>query len=416
MQNKVLMRRFPDAGKRRRDYEAPATRSSSVQSSSDPWDIAQLQQNYLGQLQDTPIDYFENCSAQDYAVHNLLAQDFAAQSCTAQDCETQNHQVQLAQAQDNEAQKHLVQDCATQDCETQDCETQDCETKHAQTQDHKPETKAGPVLTRYLACPFYMSNRHKYHDCLKYELRRVKDVRQHIYRKHTRPDFYCARCFQKFSAAEFRDRHTRELRCQRADDPQFDGISNRQLQLLKSYVSRGRTVEEQWHDTWGIIFPDQPQPKSCYPANHVEETMSQIRALWNQKQSEIIPSVLDDNRGIDVSPVFIDKLMKTIFDRLESQLSGPTVANEATLPATVPRAPLQIVPAAVTDHNVSCQSVGMADFEQSWHLIGSQFANTAEQSSFPTEERLEDGWVADFSYTTGGYYSLFYDSLTELGY
>ncbi len=69
-----------------------------------------------------------------------------------------------------------------------------------------------------LACPFYKWDAHKYHDCLRYGLRRIKDVKQHVYRRHTKPDLYCAVCYQVFSSADARDAHVRGMDCsQRLD-------------------------------------------------------------------------------------------------------------------------------------------------------------------------------------------------------
>ncbi|KAK7418286.1 hypothetical protein QQX98_004071 [Neonectria punicea] len=192
--------------------------------------------------------------------------------------------------------------------------------------------------TQFLACPFYKRDQKKYQDCLKYKLQRPKDVKQHIFRRHMRPEFYCARCFKTFSAAEDRDRHTRELQCERVDDPQFDGISSKQHKLLKDYISQNRTFEQQWFDTWCIIFPDQTQmqPTSCYSGNHVEETVSQLRTFWDLKKSEMLPGILSDNEFKALNPCLIDKVISTILTRVESEMSRSAVKIAPKLPLAIP--------------------------------------------------------------------------------
>jgi hypothetical protein len=64
-----------------------------------------------------------------------------------------------------------------------------------------------------LSCPFYRANPLKYYKCQKYDLQRIKDVKQHIHRKHVKPDFYCARCYEVFGDAASRDSHIREGTC-----------------------------------------------------------------------------------------------------------------------------------------------------------------------------------------------------------
>ncbi|KAH6986361.1 hypothetical protein BKA56DRAFT_310645 [Ilyonectria sp. MPI-CAGE-AT-0026] len=190
------------------------------------------------------------------------------------------------------------------------------------------------------ACPFYKEDRHKYHDCLKYELRRVKDVKQHIYRKHMKPEFYCPRCFQKFSTAEFRDVHTVEPQCKREVNPQFDGISSHQRKSLNNYTSRGRSLKEQWFDTWDIIFPTQRRPSSCYLGNYVEEITSQLRDFWHQRKSEILKTMLDDKHFDAIDPSLLDRVLGTFFNRFESEMSS-TAIEINTPPQSIPHSPQQ---------------------------------------------------------------------------
>jgi hypothetical protein len=139
-----------------------------------------------------------------------------------------------------------------------------------------------------LACPFYRGNPWKYHTCQKYDLQRIKDVKQHINRKHVKPDFYCARCYEVFVDATSRDAHTREGICDIRGHPQFDGITDSQRGELRECHKRGKEITEQWYYMWDILFKGQPRPKSPYIGNYREEMGPLIRHFWTSKRPEII--------------------------------------------------------------------------------------------------------------------------------
>ncbi|KAH7141607.1 hypothetical protein EDB81DRAFT_898807 [Dactylonectria macrodidyma] len=253
---------------------------------------------------------------------------------------------------------------------------------------------------RYLACPFYKWDRHKYQECLKYELRRPKDVKQHIFRKHAQPEFYCQRCFQTFSNAERRDRHEREQRCNVVDSPQVDGITGHHRKLLKEYVSRNRSAEQQWYDTWSIIFPDHySQPKSCYLGNYVEETMSQIRAFWNRKQAEIIPGVLDANQAKFYDLSLISNVVKTTFDQFESEMSSSATERDTTKPLPTPDTSSQFIQGAAIKPKQISQGGDPAETKQACQQTDPLIMDLPSQLSF---EELSNDWVFSFDYPNEG--------------
>jgi hypothetical protein len=181
-----------------------------------------------------------------------------------------------------------------------------------------------------LACPFYKRDPHKYQYCLSYQLRRIKDVKQHVYRKHGRPEFYCSRCFQTFSSASDRDLHTRPASCHMHPEPQFDGITTEQKKALAIYVNRGKRLEDQWYDTYEIIFPNEAKPKSVFVGNYFEEVIPLIRAFWNTRQSDIISNITESgyfDGGIDQGS--ISGIMSTVFDQFEESIDGAAPEQES---------------------------------------------------------------------------------------
>lgn len=143
---------------------------------------------------------------------------------------------------------------------------------------------------RSLACPFYKHYPFQHRKCLALSLRRPKDVKQHIYRSHTMPEFYCARCFHIFHSATDRDTHWRESVCDRLDGPlllQFQGITEDQRKLLNEKSPRELDVEDQWFQIYGIIFPGSERPRSAYVGNCLEEIVPLLRKKWDTQGSKI---------------------------------------------------------------------------------------------------------------------------------
>ncbi|KAN0095845.1 hypothetical protein V8E51_016556 [Hyaloscypha variabilis] len=181
-----------------------------------------------------------------------------------------------------------------------------------------------------LACPFYKRDPHKYQDCLSYQLRRIKDVKQHVYRKHSKPEFYCSRCFQIFSTASDRDLHTRPASCEMHTDPQYDGITTEQKKALAIYVNRGKRLEDQWYDTYDIIFPSEARPKSVYVGNYFEEVIPLLRTFWDTRQSGIISNIAESgyfDGGVDQGS--INAIMNTVFDQFEESIDGAAPEQES---------------------------------------------------------------------------------------
>ncbi|KAK9416776.1 hypothetical protein SUNI508_09474 [Seiridium unicorne] len=152
--------------------------------------------------------------------------------------------------------------------------------------------KDKPKTSRLLACPFYKWNCQVYGDCFRYELRRPKDVRQHLYRKHMQPQFYCPVCYKTLRNTESRDIHVQKRACVPADGSSgFNGVSEDQKIRLTDYVCGTKPVEEQWYDIWDIIFGGTVQPpQSCYLGNYLEQPMKQLQNYWVTRRSEIIHS------------------------------------------------------------------------------------------------------------------------------
>jgi len=178
-----------------------------------------------------------------------------------------------------------------------------------------------------LACPFIRLDPRKYQACLHFSLSRIKDVKQHIYRRHKKPDRYCARCHEVFDTTERRDDHLRDVQCDVLPDPKHEGITDKQKKELGRCDSRGRPVETQWYEIWSVLFPGvaKPQRQSVYLGTALEESTSLLRSFWEDEGAKILsraplPSALNASMR-----KHIDILMRWTLDQIESAASTASV-------------------------------------------------------------------------------------------
>jgi hypothetical protein len=148
----------------------------------------------------------------------------------------------------------------------------------------------GDDCTRGYACPFFKRDPLRYIDCLTRKLTRIRDVKQHIERRHIHPWFSCPICYEKFSSAQDHDDHIRSRGCVSRSPTAIDslkGVSRETLKLLKSRVSR-TLAREQWYSIWDTIFSGVARPDSPYLDSTIEEIIGIIRNLWEREAVQIL--------------------------------------------------------------------------------------------------------------------------------
>ncbi|KAJ2982225.1 hypothetical protein NUW58_g6490 [Xylaria curta] len=144
--------------------------------------------------------------------------------------------------------------------------------------------RSGPARRRLtFACPFYLHNKEAHRGCLNYELKRIVDVRQHIYRSHVQSS-YCSRCgieFQDDHNYSQRDAHITEGNCAvNSNIPLHTGATSDQLGNMSNPATHGRGAndEERWYSIWRIMFPGDDDPPSPYIDVNREWTCIEINA------------------------------------------------------------------------------------------------------------------------------------------
>lgn len=112
-----------------------------------------------------------------------------------------------------------------------------------------------------LACPYLMHDPSEHSRCAIHVLARIKDVKQHLARRHMLP-IYCPRCFGQFSTEDDRDEHVQQPICTRSEERRPSGITAAQKARLERRLEEAQTVDEQWFEIWDILFPEAPRPIS----------------------------------------------------------------------------------------------------------------------------------------------------------
>lgn len=156
-------------------------------------------------------------------------------------------------------------------------------------------------LKRMLACPYRKLDPHRHRDCLKYTLHRIKDVKQHIDRRHS---------------------------CEAGHKSCLEGVTDEQRRMLNKTSSRNKSLELQWFNMWDILFPGQKRPQSAFSGNYIEEVVHLIRDCWKNKSSTFIGSAIRQHGDITIDKDLLDKLMVTLFNRLEEEVCSPSPSGD----------------------------------------------------------------------------------------
>ncbi|KAI9146953.1 hypothetical protein HJFPF1_12982 [Paramyrothecium foliicola] len=97
-------------------------------------------------------------------------------------------------------------------------------------------------LTPNFACPFYKYSPTGHSACSDRRLSRVRDVKQHILRRHN-------------------------YSCSAQETMPYYKTTKKQLEKLsRSRVNRAKSQVEQWYDIWDIIFENVPRPDNVFLA------------------------------------------------------------------------------------------------------------------------------------------------------
>ncbi|KAK8045811.1 hypothetical protein PG996_013875 [Apiospora saccharicola] len=145
-----------------------------------------------------------------------------------------------------------------------------------------------------LACPFYKKNPAGHSKCLSFRLKRIRDVKQHLNRKHLQPHHGSA-CGTHFETQQLARGHERARVCDVLDFSGPDGISEDQRERLSDRVDRKNSMTEQWYTVWEIVFPGCQRPPSPFVESPMHEAFSALREFWNERREALIAEHLQSD-------------------------------------------------------------------------------------------------------------------------
>lgn len=204
------------------------------------------------------------------------------------------------------------------------------------------ETTDASTENRSFACPFSKKSPSKYRRCYRYDLKRIRDVKQHLRRCH-RKGVYCPVCSQTFESEDARDAHVRQRSC--VEKPGFivEGLSEAQAQSLSGKCSSKVDVEEQWFRVFDICFPGHARPKSPYVDRNLSEELQSFRDYASTEGPFIIRERLPGFRELNEQDnAFLCRVLsdglELIADQWSQGLDSESTPELTTAPAaTVPQ-------------------------------------------------------------------------------
>jgi hypothetical protein len=158
----------------------------------------------------------------------------------------------------------------------------------------RKKPKLGNTPKRYLACPYFKRNPENHARCGKLALNRIRDVKQHLQRRHYH-EHHCPRCFAVFNGARECDNHIRGETVCRPSSGQLDSVSHHQRQVLSKKSNPTIPEEGQWFVIWDVLFPQRKRPNSAYVDPELSDDFRQFQQYSEQHGPRVLGELLDAN-------------------------------------------------------------------------------------------------------------------------
>ncbi|KAI0909175.1 hypothetical protein F4823DRAFT_596018 [Ustulina deusta] len=174
------------------------------------------------------------------------------------------------------------------------------------TDDEDTVIVGSPEPTKsHLACPFYVSQKEKYRNCLtRVDLRGMKDLRRHLETEHRQPS-YCPICNDTFVSSADWAEHIRRRSCTSSGKPRPEGITILQISELARRFDSWTSRELQWLLTWEIVFPGAKLPSLAFPPAGVETAVWALRDFWSAEGAQIVSNFLTERQLHYDEPDFV---------------------------------------------------------------------------------------------------------------
>jgi len=225
---------------------------------------------------------------------------------------------------------------------------------------NKVIARLSPGHQKPLACVFYKHDRVRHADCLRFSLRRIKDVKQHIFRKHRQPQVYCPTCYRTFPPDQRQecDSHIQARSCPSRPRPEWDGVTDEQSALISQKETPGAGDEAQWYSVWDKVFPGLPRPSTPYVENDFSAEM--IHEYWASSGPEIISRVLSSQHLLNWTVPNEERSLATLQLQLQPLIFNEITAGiyRAAASRLEPQSNTDLSPALTTTMSFSSGAIG----------------------------------------------------------
>jgi hypothetical protein len=158
-------------------------------------------------------------------------------------------------------------------CEGSDSEREESSGRgrpHKPAKKHKATRNSEPIF----ACPHFKKDPNRYGCCFKYKLSRIRDVKQHLRRRHSA-------------------QHEEGCEASSSDAEQevTDKLTHQQSENLKKPVGRMLTPEEQWYVIWDTVYPGFAKPNSPYLESRLAEELNAFQSFYHSHGYAIVSEI-----------------------------------------------------------------------------------------------------------------------------
>ncbi|KAI5459622.1 hypothetical protein BGZ63DRAFT_405585 [Mariannaea sp. PMI_226] len=228
------------------------------------------------------------------------------------------------------------------------------------------------------ACPFYRKDPVNNMDCVARKLRRIKDVKQHIQRRHFMYQ-YCPRCFTVPNRQSLCEHHIREGNSKVKPPPTNSHIlagSEEALALSSYRVDRKEPPQHQWLRIWNIIFNSTSKLPNPYLGTVSEETIGMFRDYYTREAHSIVRDILTKKQISTVTGVDeISMLVTNVVDEAQEGFKQKVQRLEREESPEIAYETMQELADSMFGHEYALkEEYSSHPTNVNWDGIGSQFA------------------------------------------
>lgn len=187
---------------------------------------------------------------------------------------------------------------------------------------------------RLLACQYYRFDAHRYsasnaeevcyRSCSSVVLRDISRLKQHLYRVHRRPDFYCGRCNLIFGTETDLDIHARQEPACTTQPPLFQEKMSRTQENKIKRRNMGADARTAWFKIFKILFPDAetPPPAHAYADGEHLSVVHEFVQYFETEAPTILSSLL---RGYLHDRGFVNEQVNNILNQASEHATSRLV-------------------------------------------------------------------------------------------